>query len=491
MNKKPKHWQAFLPDPLVAIQVNSASFTDEGVDTVLDNVQKLAGVNTLYLVAMSWARGTGGRQQPNLPLPDHGVQEYDLDWQGGLDVRRNDLHYRDDTVAPPNRSAEYGDDWDLFEQVVPKARDRSMSLIAWIAESVRADRIFQTPGFWRTLEVDAWGRPTRVPCYRNPSYVNWYAQVIEDWAHNAPVDGIVFAPERPGPLNILMESPSDPNDLDVHGPFGGAISCFCPHCCNAAERKGINIISAQRGYRELIEWNIEVSRGRIPLDGAFVTFWRLLLENPEILAWQRLWSDGQEQFMKSIYGVAKAVRPDIQVGWHLYHNYSLSPFCRASSDYGRWAEFSDFLKLTVYNATGGPRLNSWVKRSCQALFADTSPEKIYPVLMDMMGFDEGPLEGLISEGLSSGYVEREIHRAVKGVAGACAIDAGVDVDIPNNFGVEKEKRSTRDQVREAVKAAFRGGARGVVLSRKYSEMTLDNLAGAGDALGELGLKDES
>jgi len=36
-----------------------------------------------------------------------------------------------------------------------------------------------------------------------------------------------------------------------------------------------------------------------------------------------------------------------------------------------------------------------------------------------------------------------------------------------------------------VLAAFEGGADGVVLSRKYSEMRLDNLAGAGDAIREV------
>jgi hypothetical protein len=37
-----------------------------------------------------------------------------------------------------------------------------------------------------------------------------------------------------------------------------------------------------------------------------------------------------------------------------------------------------------------------------------------------------------------------------------------------------------------VLAAFRGNADGVILSRKYSEMKLANLAGAGQAIQELG-----
>ena len=187
------------------------------------------------------------------------------------------------------------------------------------------------------------------------------------------------------------------------------------------ERRGINVARAQKGYRELIEWNRSVAGGEHLEDGVFVTFWRLLLEYPEILAWQRLWTDGAEQFMKMIYGNAKAVRPDIQIGWHLYHNFSLSPFCRASSDYARWAEFSDFLKVVVYNATGGARMKAWVERSCRALLADSAPETVYPFLLDMMGYKEVALGDLISKGLSADYVEREVRRAVNGVAGACAV----------------------------------------------------------------------
>jgi hypothetical protein len=38
-----------------------------------------------------------------------------------------------------------------------------------------------------------------------------------------------------------------------------------------------------------------------------------------------------------------------------------------------------------------------------------------------------------------------------------------------------------------VTAAFRAGAHGVILSRKYSEMRLANLSGAGEAIKELNL----
>ena len=42
-------------------------------------------------------------------------------------------------------------------------------------------------------------------------------------------------------------------------------------------------------------------------------------------------------------------------------------------------------------------------------------------------------------------------------------------------------------MKEAVLAAFRAGAPGVLLSRKYSEMRLANLSGAGEAIRQLKL----
>lgn len=44
---------------------------------------------------------------------------------------------------------------------------------------------------------------------------------------------------------------------------------------------------------------------------------------------------------------------------------------------------------------------------------------------------------------------------------------------------------TPEDVYQAVKATFEGGAHGIILSRKYSEMRLDNLRAAGRAIREV------
>ena len=72
-----------------------------------------------------------------------------------------------------------------------------------------------------------------------------------------------------------------------------------------------------------------------------------------------------------------------------------------------------------------------------------------------------------------------------GLAKATLIYPGIDIDIPTGKG---QKKTQPSDVRNAVKAAFNAGAPGVILSRKYSEMRLENLSGAGAALKDLGIK---
>src|SRR5450755_4255791 len=69
---------------MIGIQVGAISFVDEGTEKVLDVLQERAGVNTLFLAVFTYGRGIAGRQIPGQPLPDHGKQEYDLNYQREL-----------------------------------------------------------------------------------------------------------------------------------------------------------------------------------------------------------------------------------------------------------------------------------------------------------------------------------------------------------------------------------------------------------------------
>lgn len=93
--------------------------------------------------------------------------------------------------------------------------------------------------------------------------------------------------------------------------------------------------------------------------------------------------------------------------------------------------------------------------------------------------NEAPIDELPMAGLSPDYVLRETARAKQGVKAKSHILPGIDINIPT--GKDSRKASPEDTY-AATMAAFKGGADGVILSRKYSEMWLNNLSAAGNAI---------
>jgi len=482
-----------MTDPLVALQIGADSFQDEGVDTVLDTVTDRAGVNALFLATPTWSLATGGRAEPGRPVPDHGATEpASPGWKGGSYATPHPEYYARTALGPVPSAG-----WDMLAEVTTAAARRGVRSYAWIDESAHARTLRGYPGFLTVLEVDMWNKPARRPCYRNPDYRYWHLGLVEDYIKSYPIDGLGWSTDRIGPLNLLLQGPARQGL--------GLVVCYCSHCKQAGAERGIDWRRAQEGHRKLVTLNAAVAAGDVPEDGAFVSVWRLLLNHPEVLAWQALWTDGQHQVYRDVYGMVKAYRPEVQVGWTIDHADTLHPFFRASQDLAEMSHFSDFLKVAVYDNAAGPRLHTMVDGLARAVFGDAEPREVYPLLARMMGLPQVPYDALLDSGLPAEYVTRQTRRAVVGNEGRCAIYTGIDVDMPvgqpGDGGIEVvpgdgtetnpdrtdgKARSTPESVKAAVLAAFAGGADGIVLSRKYSEMTLANLAGVGAALFELG-----
>src|SRR6266487_4617624 len=244
----------------------------------------------------------------------------------------------------------------------------------------------------------------------------------------------------------------------------------------------IDLDRAREGYLALERWATALRAGQRPTDGAFVTFWRLLVKYPELLAWERLWNEGLNDTYRDLYRLAKRVAPDKGIGWHIWHNNSFSPFYRAEQDYAEFARYSDFLKVVMYNNCGGPRLAQYVRNAHATLFADLTPEQVLDFTYGVQQYRERPLDRIAADGLSADYVLRETCRAVAGAGPRLRIWPGIDIDIPTGAN---DKKTQPEDVYQAVRAAFQGGAHGVLLSRKYSEMKLANLRAAGRAVREL------
>ena len=452
----------------IGIQVGAVSFVDEGVDPVLDLFQRDADINALFIATFSYGRGIAGRQVPGQPLPDHGKQEYDAEFHGGNFARTREKYYAHTSLKKIEAPDHPG--FDVLDSVLPQAQSRRMKVFCWYEDVFRRD----LEGIDYLQEVTLSGKKASTLCFHNPEVQAFWQALTEDYVRSYAIDGVMWGSERQGPFGNAIGA--------MHGGTRAdplEVTCFCDFCQREGKSRGIDVQRAVEGYRKLASLVHDSRAVNRPTDGYFVSYWRLLLEYPEILAWEKLWNDGQQATYANIYQLAKSVRRDIAVGWHIWHNNSFSPFYRAAQDYAEFRKYSDFLKVVMYNNCGGPRLASYVNSVSRTILADLSPEEVLGLTFKMQNYKETSLDELPRSGLSADYVERETRRSVAGVSGAVKIWSGIDIDIPTG---RDEKKTEPWDVREAVLAALRGDADGVILSRKYSEMRLANLRAAGEAL---------
>jgi len=300
--------------------------------------------------------------------------------------------------------------------------------------------------------------------------------LVNDLCSSYDIDGILFFNERNGPLlNAIGASHFQQID-------SSRATCFCEHHQLAAKQQGINAERAKQGYQKLDQLVQASLRGERPSDGYYVEFQRLFLHYPEIIAWDRLFDLGKHEVLVEVYTAVKTVSKNLQVGFHIEHVNSFNPFFRATRSYEELATKADFLKVVAYNNCGGERYANFIKNIGSTIFRDVPPEELMRFNNYLLNYaNEAPLSELATEGLSAEYVFRETKRAIDGVKGKCLILPGIDLGIPTKAN---SRKGSPGDAYAATLAAFKGGAHGVILSRKYSEMDLADLDAAGRAIRE-------
>jgi len=457
-----------VPKTTVGIQLNIGPLIEQGVDKVLDDLQRLAHVNALFLYTHTYmaervhSRVGGGA------------------FRGGNFATVHPQYYRDTIVKPEDTRAPEFPDFDVLAAVVPAARKRGMKTFSWIIEDNTLPRV---PGMEQLWEKDMDGNvPTRHPagpCFHNPHYRNYLLGLAEDHCRSYEIDGIMFGSERQGPLGYSMGAYHNGSRADP-----GTVCCFCSFCEQQARGMGVDMARVRLGYRALEKFVRAGRAGRRPVDGYYVAFWRVLLDYPEVLVWERFWNTGQRETYAALHGKVRSIREGLQAGWHIWQNASFNPIYRAEQDFGTLAPYSDYVKPVLYNCAGEREI-SYMESVGAHIHGDLSKAELLEFEYKVLNYNEAPLDRLAAAGFSADYVYRETKRTIEGLAGEpTQVWPGIDIDVPTANGHSK---CTPAGVRDAVLAAYRGGAHGVVLSRSYSEMKPENLRAAGEALEQLGL----
>ncbi len=177
----------------IGIQVGAVSFVDEGTGKVLDEFQRDASINTLFLATFTYGRGIAGRQVPGQPLPDHGSQKYDTDTFSGGNYATIHPEYYKDTIFKGTRATELGD-FDVLSAVIPEAKKRGIKTICWFEDAFRAG----IPNIEQLQEKELSGKNATTLCFNNPNYQNFLLGIVEDWSRSYDIDGIMWCSERQG-----------------------------------------------------------------------------------------------------------------------------------------------------------------------------------------------------------------------------------------------------------------------------------------------------
>lgn len=457
------------------IQIGSISFVDEGVDPVLDFLGDRVGVNALFVATQAFDRGVAGRQVTRKEHPGHGGDHMADQHTGGSFVEQHDEYYGATILGPYRAKDAEVAGFDALGDVIPAAKTRGMQVYAFMLENTHSGLTRDLPGWANVLQVDAWGRSDPYACLRNPDYIAWWLGLAEDQVKTYHPNGIMIGSERNGPLDNALSDGGFARD--------GGSYCFCVHCVRAGTDAGIDVRRAREGYLELDR--LLTAQTDTSIDSAFIQFLRLLGEYPELIAWDRFWHEGYESFLGRLYGAIKFYDPAVQVGWHVWHHNAFSPWYRSQVDFSRWERFSDFLKPVLYNNCAGYRLHHYVQTLVERVFRGVSPQTVFDLVRGVLGYDEAvAFDDLPGLGLSPDFVNRETRRTIAAVGGRIPVFPGLDVNVPAGEG---SHYTEPDDIRASVAATLDAGAPGFILSRKYSEMTIDNLEAVGDLLRERGV----
>lgn len=468
-----------MNDRFVGVQLGPISIADEGVEPLLDQLQNRFGVTALMLGTVSWlALKVGRRVSHELEgWPDHGKSN-PAPLKGGSFLTPRPEFYRTTFIDRFRAADDDLGDADVLDLVLPETRARGMRVYVDLMEPMfnysghGSTQSVEIPNLPQVLQVDSLGRLTSEPCLNNPDYRNWLHALVEDHCRNYPIDGIMWCNERRSPIDSAL--------------VGKAPHCFCRYCAELASREGIDVERARVASHAVWETASALRAGSRPVDGAFVEFLRTLYLNPEALLWERFWVERNKALDRELYGIVKFCDPRLEFGLNVWNRNHFNPWRKAQWPWAEQAQWADWVKPIVYqHQSGGIFSDEWTPLLATVL-RDLDPDHVIELVKAILGLDEARWDRIVQDGLDPDtYVFGQARDTLEALDESVRVYMGVGVDAPRARA--DQAVCTPDIVKRSVLATYRAGAHGVIYGPAYAGMSLANLDGGADALGELGL----
>ena len=379
-------------DPFVGIQIGPISFSDEGVDAVLDTLQRRLGINVLMIGTISWLGLKIGRRISHAleGWPDHGVPA-PAAMQGGAYFDARPDYYANTFIKEFRSQDPELAGRDILDLVIPAARARGMKVIPEFMEPLfryaghGSAASVAIPNMPQCLEVDLFGRFAAEPCTSNPDYRHWWHGIVEEHVRRTDIDGIMWCNERNSPLDRMMQ--------------GQAPGCFCQHCRREAAERGIDVERVRIAFRAVWAFFRKARAGESFVDGSMIEFLRVLLLNPEILLWERQWLERSKDLDRELYGIVKWCDPSVSFGLNVWNRNHFNPIRKAQWSWSEQADHADWVKPITYQHQAGEVFLKEMGFFATSLLRDFTTQEFVPAMAGILGLDAAPADRLVQAGM--------------------------------------------------------------------------------------------
>lgn len=457
---------------LNGIQINPLSFIDEGVENCIDNLKNRFHINSIFVCTVSWLALKIGRSMSYKydGWPDHGVSK-PIDLKGGAYFRPNKAYYNQTLIKDFYTKDELFKNIDILNNIIDCAKKYDVKVYVELMEPFfkydghGSVKNVEIPNIVNCLETDLLGRISGEPSTFNKDYRNWIKAIIEDQCKSYEIDGVMWCNERCSPLDQLIQGivPTD----------------FSTDFENYAATKNIDVNKVKESFLKVIK--IIKSSNNL----TFVEFINLILYNPEILIWEKLWLENNKNLDKELYGLVKWINSDIEFGLNIWNRNHFSPLRKAQWPWDEVVDYCDWVKPITYQHQGGSIYTKEIDFWNKNIFRYDN-DKILGFFNEILNFETTNWDSLIEKGLDpDNYVFNQCMETVNGVNNKIPVYMGIGVDAPSYNPIQA--KCTQKIVYESVKNSCKAGASGIIYSPNYNFMKFKNLDGSVKALKELNL----
>ena len=455
----------------LGIQVAPQFILGEGIEASLDFLQE-NGVDALHINSHTYYGGGEVATQDDLAkvkkfwADDHPEFKACTEMNGRAWVKHDPAVFKDCGLF--HRYPE-NDDTDYFRLILDAAHARGMQVHARYLDGWETSR-GKAPG-WKDIQCRSLsGRHLDIPCFSQQRVHEWTKATMSDMAKNYDLDGLFYGIERGTGLSDIMT-------FGHEEPY-----CLCSACEQTAKEHDVDFIRLHQGLGEMVAL-LDAARNKERQQRPYLSlFLKLLMDYPEIMAWERIQNELKEEVEVEAVSAFKAARPEASTSVLIHQEWC--PIKSMHEDWTRHTVHADAVALRLYEHIQGPRLvNDARTRHVEGIFGDLSESALTELLWHLSGglpeHRQSP-EELTRNGNPP---ERAIERAktcvdLCGDKAAVQIALGVDISYP----FEERRETPNAYIQEIVSGVQEQGVESIILCREYQEISGRSMRAASEAL---------